>query len=161
MRLHLPRAGRDGRLARLHLRRNLRIIRLQSNGSGQGGKSALRANNHGRPGRMCYHYSGCAHATIRVAGRSRAGDARKGEASSPRRATRNQAVRRPHTPQRGGGMPSTACLRGTTCHCAETDQCVWSRPLCRQESDMKRARLLTAMDGRNSILIPSYPDRDP
>ena len=32
-------------LARLNLRRNLRIIRLQSNGSGQGGKSALRANN--------------------------------------------------------------------------------------------------------------------
>ena len=45
-------------------------------------------------------------------------------------------------------MTATACLRGTTCHCAETDQCVWSRPLCLQESDMKRARLLTAMGPR-------------
>ena len=45
-------------------------------------------------------------------------------------------------------MTATACLRFTTCHCAETDQCVWSRPLCLQESDMKRARLLTAMGPR-------------
>ena len=45
-------------------------------------------------------------------------------------------------------MTATACLRGTTCHCAETDQCVWSRPMCRQESDMKRARLLTELSHR-------------
>ena len=45
-------------------------------------------------------------------------------------------------------MTAAACLRGTTCDCAETDQGVWSRPLCRQESDMKRARLLTELGPR-------------
>ena len=45
-------------------------------------------------------------------------------------------------------MTAAACLRGTTCHCAETDHCVWSRPMCRQESDMKRARLLTELGPR-------------
>ena len=88
------------------------------------GKSAPRANNHVRPGCLCCHYNGCAHATRQFAEKSRAGDARKGEASSPRRAT-NQAVRRPRPHRGGGGMTASACLRGTTCHCAETDQCVW------------------------------------
>ena len=46
-------------------------------------------------------------------------------------------------------MTATACLRGTTCHCAETDHCVWSRPMCRQESsDSKRGRLITQMGKR-------------
>ena len=108
---------------------NLRISRPQSNGPGQGGKSALRANNHVRPGCLCCHCNGCAHATRQFAEKSRACDARKGEDSSPRKAT-NQAVRRPHPHRGGGGMTAAACLRGTTCHCAETDQCACGHGRC-------------------------------